>query len=94
VNSFDIIRRPVVTEKSTELHERGRYTFEVDSRATKLQIKGAVQEAFGVSVAGVNTMIVKGKRKRFGPRYVQRRSWKKAVVTLSPGETITIFEGV
>lgn len=94
MNSFDIIRRPVVTEKSTELHERGRYTFEVDSRATKLQIKGAVQEAFGVSVAGVNTMIVKGKRKRFGPRYVQRRSWKKAVVTLSPGETITIFEGV
>ena len=89
-----VLRRPVVTEKSTSLQERGRYVFEVDPRATKLQIKQVVQEAFEVRVLGVNTMMVKGKRKRFGPRFSQGKTWKKAIVTLAPGESITIFEGV
>ncbi len=91
---FDILRRPVITEKSTILQEEGRYTFEVAPNATKHQIKEAVEEAFNVNVLQVNTMHVRGKRKRFGPRIAQGRSWKKAIVLLSPGDTITIFEGV
>ncbi|MCH7800462.1 MAG: 50S ribosomal protein L23 [Chloroflexi bacterium] len=91
---FDIIRRPVITEKSTLLQEEGRYTFEVSRSATKHQIKTAVEEAFDVEVLQVNTMNVRGKRKRFGPRLVQGRSWKKAIVLLAPGNSITIFEGV
>ena len=94
MNSFDILRRPIITEKSTNLQEQGRYSFEVAPKASKLQIKRAVEEAFSVKVLGVNTMNVKGKRKRFGPRPSTRRSWKKAVVTLAPGNSITIFEGV
>ena len=91
---FDILRRPVITEKSTILQENGRYTFEVAPNATKHQIKEAVEEAFNVDVLQVNTMHIRGKRKRFGPRIAQGRSWKKAIVLLSPGDTITIFEGV
>ena len=91
---FDILRRPGITEKSTILQEEGRYTFEVALNATKHQIKEAVEEAFNVDVLQVNTMHVRGKRKRFGPRIAQGRSWKKAIVLLSPGDTITIFEGV
>jgi large subunit ribosomal protein L23 len=84
----------VVTEKSTLLQEEGRYTFEVARRATKHVIKQAVEEAFNVEVVRVNTMNVRGKRKRFGPRLVARPAWKKAIVQLAPGNTITIFEGV
>jgi len=94
VQVFDIIRRPVVTEKSTLLQEEGRYTFEVAPSATKLRIKQAVEEAFNVEVIRVNTMNVRGKRKRFGPRLAARPGWKKAIVQLAPGNTITIFEGV
>ena len=94
VQVFDILRRPVVTEKSTLLQEEGRYTFEVTPTATKHQIKQAVEEAFNVEVLRVNTMNVRGKRKRFGPRLVARPSWKKAIVQLAPGNSITIFEGV
>ncbi|MCX8213695.1 MAG: 50S ribosomal protein L23 [SAR202 cluster bacterium] len=94
MNSFDILRRPIVTEKSTLLQEQGRYAFEVSVRATKHDIKRAVEEAFDVKVLKVNTMNMKGKPKRFGPRLVMQKSWKKAIVSLAPGETITIFEGV
>ena len=94
MQSFDILRRPVVTEKSTNLQEQGRYVFEVAPTATKHQIRRAVEEAFDVTVVGVNTMKVAGKRKRYGPRIAVRPSWKKAIVKLAPGNTITIFEGV
>ena len=94
MNSFDILRRPIVTERSTLLQERGRYVFEVAPASTKHQIKRAVEEAFDVTVVKVNTMHVRGKSKRIGPRASLTRSWKKAVVTLGPGDTITIFEGV
>ena len=94
MHTFDILRRPVITEKSTDMQEEGRYTFEVPPEATKHQIKWAVEEAFSVRVVKVNTMNVKGKRKRFGPRVTLQKSWKKALVTLAPGQTITIFEGV
>lgn len=94
MHTFDILRRPVITEKSTDMQEEGRYAFEVATEATKHQIKWAVEEAFSVKVIKVNTMNVKGKRKRFGPRATLQKSWKKALVTLAPGQTITIFEGV
>ena len=94
MNAFDILRRPIVTEKSTDMQERGRYVFEVMPEATKLQIKEAVERAFEVRVLKVNTMRNRGKKKRYGPRTVQLRSWKKAIVVLAPGDSITIFEGV
>lgn len=94
MNSSDILRRPIITEKSTLMQEHGRYVFEVDPHANKHQIKGAIEQSFRVDVVSVNTMRVHGKRKRFGPRLTSRRSWKKAIVTLAPGNTIAIFEGV
>ena len=92
--TLDILRKPLITEKSTLLQERGRYVFEVSPSATKLQIKEAVERAFEVTVLHVNTMNVRGKAKRYGPKRVVKRSWKKAIVALAPGDTITIFEGV
>ena len=94
MHAFEILRRPVVTEKSTDLQDNGRYVFEVVPGATKHQIKGAVEKAFGVTVLKVNTMNVRGKRKRYGPRSSKAWTWKKAIVALAPGETITIFQGV
>ena len=94
MNSLEVLRRPVVTEKSTAMQEHGRYVFEVAPSANKREIRQAVEDAFDVKVLSVNTMHVRGKRKRFGPRLVEKRSWKKAVVTLAAGNTITIFEGV
>ena len=83
-----------MTEKSTLMQEQGRYVFEVGTGATKHQVKWAVQEAFDVRVIKVNTMNVRGKKKRYGPRVTGMKAWKKAIVTLAPGESITIFEGV
>jgi large subunit ribosomal protein L23 len=94
MHAFDILRKPVITEKSTFMQEEGRYAFEVAVKATKLQIKRAVEEAFDVRVIKVNTMNIRGKRKRYGARATLQRSRKKALVTLAPGQTITIFEGV
>lgn len=94
MHTLDILRRPVITEKSTEMQDGGRYTFEVAPRANKYQIRRAVEEAFDVNVTKINTMTVRGKTKRYGARVSSRPSWKKAVVTLKRGDTITIFEGV
>ena len=94
IQVFDLLRKPIVTEKSTLMQEQGRYAFEVSTEATKHQVKWAVEEAFGVRVIKVNTMNMRGKRKRYGPRYTGMKSWKKAIVTLAPGDSITIFEGV
>ena len=93
-HKYAILKRPLVTEKSTLMQDDGSYVFEVAKTATKLEIKEAVQESFGVTVIKVNTMNVKGKMKRFGPRFSQKRSWKKAVVSVAPGDSITLFEGV
>ena len=93
-HKYAILKRPLITEKTTLMQEDGRYVFEVAKNATKLEVKEAVQEAFGVSVTKVNTMNVRGKMKRFGPRFSQKRSWKKAVVSVAQGDSITLFEGV
>lgn len=94
MNAFDILRRPLITEKNSLLAAENRYAFDVDQRANKLQIKEAVEKAFSVKVASVNVMTVPGKTKRFGRRAVKGPSWKKAVVTLKAGHKIELFEGV
>jgi len=89
----DIVLRPVISEKSYDLIDKNRYTFEVDKRATKPQIARAIEEIFDVSVMAVNTMKVHGKPKRQGYTKGHRPSWKKAVVTLKEGDRIEFFEG-
>lgn len=90
---YDIIRRPLITEKATYLLEDNKYCFEVDRRANKTQIKQAVEEIFKVRVEKVHTLSVPSKPRRLG-RYVGRTSaWKKAIVTLAPGEKLPFFEG-
>lgn len=89
----DILIRPIVTEKSTALKEQGKYTFRVPLAATKIQIRQAVEQIFKVKVQAVNTMRYEGKLKRMGRTQGRRSDWKKAVVTLKPGEAIELFEG-
>lgn len=89
----DILIRPIVTEKSTALMEQGKYTFRVPLAATKIQIRQAVEKIFKVKVQAVNTMRYEGKLKRMGRTQGRRSDWKKAVVTLKPGEAIELFEG-
>jgi large subunit ribosomal protein L23 len=84
----------LVTEKNAALQVRGKYGFEVAGEANKEQIKQAVEKAFNVTVTKVNVMIVSGKGKRVRGRRVMSPSWRKAIVTLKPGEKIEIFEGV
>lgn len=92
---YDVLVRPVVTEKSVIGSESGQYTFEVDMRANKLQIKDAVETAFNVTVHDVNVMVMPAKITRRGKREIMRHNkWKKAVVTLKPGDRIQVFEGV
>jgi large subunit ribosomal protein L23 len=91
---YDVLRRPLITEKATSLQEGDKYAFEVASKATKSQIKEAVERAFKVKVTKVNVMTVSGKTRRMGRRQVATPSWKKAVVSLEPGQKITFFEGV
>jgi large subunit ribosomal protein L23 len=91
---FEVLLRPLITEKSTILQDgHNKYAFEVDSRANKAQVKTAVEESFNVKVVEVNVLTVRGKRKRFGRRLVQQHSWKKAMVSLQPGDKIQLFEG-
>jgi large subunit ribosomal protein L23 len=95
MDPHQIIIRPVISEKSYNLIESdGQYTFQVDRRANKNQIKRAVQNAFDVNVAKVNTVNVKSKPKRQGLTRGRTATWKKAVVKLAEGERIELFEGV
>jgi large subunit ribosomal protein L23 len=89
----DIIKRPVITERSTDLMSERKYTFEVDVKANKTEVKDAVEKIFGVKVAKVNIMNYKGKFKRMGRHsgYTARR--RKAIVTLTPdSKEIELFE--
>lgn len=94
LHPYGVLLRPIVTEKSTVLTGIDKYVFEVDIRANKNQIKEAVELAFNVHVAAVNTMKMKGKLKRFGRKVTPRPDWKKAIVTLVPGDKIELFEGI
>lgn len=91
---YEVIKTPLVTEKSTLLKESGNtYLFEVDLRADKPLIRRSVEELFKVKVKGIRTSIVPGKVKRFGQAHGRTKPWKKAIVTLSSGK-IELFEGV
>lgn len=92
---YEIIRRPLITEKTNLQKEQfNQVSFEVDRRANRVQIKRAVEDIFKVRVAGVKTLQVKGKFKRRGKTLGKRRDWKKAVVKLVPGDRIDFFDGV
>ncbi len=91
---YDILKRPLITEKSTIQKEAAnQLSFEVDRRANKVEIRRAVEKVFGVKVVDVRTMQKHGKVKRFGRTLGQRNNWKKAIVTLAPGEHVEFFEG-
>jgi len=94
VHLYEVLRRPLITEKAALLKEGDKYVFEVAKGASKTQIKEAVERTFKVEVVQVNVMTVPGKTKRMGRREVTSSSWKKAIVSLEPGHKITFFECV
>jgi large subunit ribosomal protein L23 len=94
MNVYEVLRRPLITEKSTVLQEKNKYAFEIARKATKHEVKVAVEKAFKVTVTQVNIVNFHGKQKRLGRRIMRTPSWKKAVVTLNPGQKIEFFEGV
>jgi len=91
---YDVVRRPIVTEKSARGSENGQMTFEVAIDATKPKIKMAVETLFEVEVKAVNTLVQKGKTKRFKGIMGQRKDMKKAIVTLKDGQAIDTGTGV
>jgi len=94
MNPYDIVKRPLITEKtSIQKEDYNQMSFEVDRKANRVEIKRAIEKIFNVNVATVRTMQVKGKTKQRGRIVGKRRNWKKAVVKLMPGERIDFFEG-
>jgi len=93
-NLNQLIRRPVITERASDLQEKHqKYVFEVHSSANKIDIQRAIESQFDVDVTKVNTISVHGKVKRMGRFAGRRANWKKAVVTLAEGQSIDLFEG-
>lgn len=96
MNMYQVLKRPILTEKSDYQRDESQYVFEVDRQANKHQIKEAVETIFDVEVKAVNTMVMKPKRRRLGRKIITTRpAWKRAVVTLAAGERIQeFFEGI
>ena len=94
MNEYDVIRRPIITEKSSSLKEAGnQYVFEVQRDANKIEIKKAIEKLFKVKVLSVQVALMEGKERRVGRFSGKRSDWKKAIIKLSPKDKITIFEG-
>jgi large subunit ribosomal protein L23 len=94
MNQYDIIRRPIVTEKSSLLKEKGnQYVFEVATSANKIEIAKAIELLFKVKVMAVRVMNVEGKARRLGKSSGKRPDWRKAIVKLGPKDKISFFEG-
>jgi large subunit ribosomal protein L23 len=91
---YEVLRRPLITEKSTALQAQNKYAFEIADGANKPMIKQAVEKAFKVTVTGVNVVTMRGKERRIGRRLIHTNPWKKAIVTLKTGDKIEFFEGV
>lgn len=92
---YQIIKRPLVTEKGTRQKEQSnQLAFEVDRRANKILVRNAIENIFKVKVVSVRMMNVKGKERRVGRNVGRRADWKKAIVRLAPGENIEFFEGI
>ena len=94
MNIHQVLLKPTITEKSTLLQESSIYTFQVELKANKSQIKEAVEKNFGVTARDVNITKLHGKRKRYGQRFKKMPDIKKAVVTLRPGDRINLIEGL
>ncbi len=94
INHYDVVLAPHITEKSTLLSEHNAVVFKVAGGATKPQIKAAVEALFGVGVTGVNTIVTKGKTKRWKGKPYTRSDVKKAIVTLKDGDTIDVTTGI
>lgn len=92
MNPYQIIIRPLITEKNTNLMLQNKYCFEVERNASKPEIKQAIEEIFKVTVQSVNTMNMRGKLRRRGARSGYQADWKKAIVTLVTGDRIELFE--
>jgi large subunit ribosomal protein L23 len=92
MNPHQIIIRPLITEKNTNLMALNKYSFEVDRNASKPQIKQAIEQLFDVKVVAVNTMNRRGKLRRRGREFGYMKDWKKAIVTLAEGNRIELFE--
>jgi len=90
---YQIIKRPLVSEKNSLLAENSTYVFEVDTKASKTDVKSAVEKLFRVKVASVNTALCRGRAKRNRLGVTPVKYWKKALVRLAPGQKINIFEG-
>ena len=91
---FQILKKPLVTEKSTKMLAEGNWVaFQVNPQANKIQIKNAVEKVFSVTVTKVNTLVVPGKYRRFGRTVGHTKSWKKAMLRLKEGDKIEFFEG-
>jgi large subunit ribosomal protein L23 len=93
MNPHQIIIRPLITEKNTNLMRFNKYSFEVERHASKPQIKSAIETLFNVKVTAVHTLNVRGKLRRRGREFGYTADWKKAVVTLAAGDRIELFEG-
>ena len=91
---YDVLLAPHITEKSTMLSEANAVVFRVATKATKPEIKAAVEALFGVTVTNVNTLVTKGKTKRWKGKPYQRSDMKKAIVTLAEGQTIDVTSGI
>lgn len=92
MNIHEVIRAPIVTEKSDAIRDAGNaFSFEVDKRATKIEIKQAMKQLFGVDAVDVRTSVVRGKKKRVGQSIGMRPNWKKAIVVLKEGQTLDLF---
>lgn len=92
MNANDIILKPVISEKTTEMAGMNKYVFRVSTNANKLTVAHAVKELFGVKPEKINIMMVRGKYRKLRFKYGKRSAWKKAIVTLKPGEKIELFE--
>ncbi len=94
MNRFEIIKRPLDTEKVDKMRDReNKFAFEVAMQSNKTEIKQAVESIFKVKVLAVHTSIARGKQRRIGQSIGQRSNWKKAIVTLKEGDAISLFEG-
>jgi len=94
MNRFEIIKRPLDTEKLDRMRDReNKFAFEIDLKANKTEVKQAIEQLFKVKVLDVKTSIVRGKFRRIGRSEGKRSNWKKAIVTLKEGDAIQLFEG-
>lgn len=94
MDAQDIIKRPIISEKSMGLMAENKYTFMVHPKANKVEIKKAVEEIFKVKVDDVNTISMRGKQRRVGMNFGRTSDWKKAIVKVAEGQRIEFFEGM